>query len=127
MVLFSFRISDFEFRICMSSVAVLLVQLGTPDEPTGPALRRYLRQFLGDRRVIEVPRLKWWFILNLFILPFRPKQSAAKYQRIWDAETGSPPPHWTRRQPEALQRALPGVPVRFGMQVGNPSVESVLG
>src|SRR3954464_14322660 len=107
MVLFSFRISDFEFRICMSSVAVLLVQLGTPDEPTAPALRRYLRQFLGDPRVIEVPRLKWWFILILFILPFRPARSAAKYRRIWNAETGSPLLHITKLQTAALQKALP--------------------
>jgi protoporphyrin/coproporphyrin ferrochelatase len=110
----------------MSSVAVLLVQLGTPDAPTTPALRRYLRQFLGDPRVIEVPRLKWWFILNLFILPFRPSRSAAKYQRIWSPQTGSPLLHWTRRQTEALQQLLPNVPVRFGMQIGNPPVAEVL-
>ena len=69
-------------------LGILLVQLGTPDAPTAAALRPYLRQFLGDRRVIEVPRWKWAIILNLFILPFRPKQSAAKYARIWDAVTG---------------------------------------
>src|SRR5262245_144760 len=105
---------------------VLLIQLGTPDAPTPRALRPYLRQFLGDRRVIETPRLLWWFILNLFILPFRPRQSAAKYRRIWDARTGSPLLHWTRRQAEELQKALPGVPVRFGMQVGNPAVGGVV-
>src|SRR5262245_33517007 len=110
----------------MSKTAVLLVQLGTPDAPTTPALRRYLRQFLGDPRVIEVPRLKWWFILNLFILPFRPARSAAKYQRIWHPESGSPLLHWTRRQTEALQKLLPDVPVRFGMQIGNPPLASVL-
>jgi protoporphyrin/coproporphyrin ferrochelatase len=108
------------------SAAVLLIQLGTPDAPAPSALRRYLRQFLNDRRVIEVPRLKWWFILNLFILPFRPARSAAKYRRIWHAETGSPLLHLTRRQTEELQRLLPQVPVRFGMQIGNPSVESVV-
>jgi ferrochelatase len=102
------------------STGVLLIQLGTPDAPTVPALRRYLRQFLGDPRVIDAPRLKWWFVLNLFVLPFRPRQSAAKYQRIWDAVTGSPLLHWTRRQTEELQKDLPGVPVAFGMQVGNP-------
>ncbi len=105
---------------------VLLIQLGTPDAPTTKALRPYLRQFLGDPRVIEVPRLKWWFILNLFILPFRPKQSAAKYQRIWDAQTGSPLLHWTKMQTAALQKLLPDVPLRFGMQVGNPPVERVV-
>src|SRR5438270_1794935 len=104
----------------MRKTGVLLMQLGTPDAATSSALRRYLRQFLGDPRVIEAPRLLWWLILNLFILPRRPKQSAAKYQRIWDPQTGSPLLHWTRRQAEALQRALPQVPVRFGMQIGNP-------
>src|SRR5438128_6664313 len=106
----------------MSSVAVLLLQLGTPDAPTTPALRRYLRQFLGDPRVIEAPRLLWWFVLNFRILPTRPKDSAAKYRRIWNAQTGSPLLHFTRLQAEALQRRLPGLLVRFGMQVGNPSV-----
>src|ERR1700704_718929 len=99
------------------STGILLIQLGTPDAPTKPALKRYLRQFLGDPRVIEVARWKWWFILNLFILPTRPTRSAAKYQRIWDAQTGSPLLSITRLQTEALQKALPDVPVRFGMQI----------
>jgi ferrochelatase len=110
----------------MPSPAVLLIQLGTPDAPTSPALRRYLRQFLGDPRVIEAPRLQWWFILNLFILPFRPARSAAKYRRIWDEKEGSPLLYLTRRQTEALQQQMPNIPVRFGMQVGNPSVASVV-
>jgi ferrochelatase len=110
----------------MLRTAVLLIQLGTPDAPTPAALRRYLRQFLSDPRVIEAPRLKWWFILRLFILPFRPRQSAAKYARIWDNATGSPLLHHTRRQTEELERRLPDVPVAFGMQVGNPSVASVV-
>src|SRR5262245_460734 len=108
------------------TTAVLLVQLGTPDAPTTPALRTYLRQFLNDPRVIEAPRLRWWFVLNFFILPFRPAQSAAKYRRIWDAKTGSPLLHLTRLQTEALQRLLPNVLVRFGMQVGNPPVADVI-
>ena len=105
---------------------VLLIQLGTPDAPDGPSLRRYLRQFLGDPRVIEAPRFKWWLILNLFILPFRPRRSAAKYRNVWDPVTGSPLLHHTRRQTEALRKLLPGIPVRFGMQVGNPSVRGVV-
>jgi ferrochelatase len=108
------------------SVGILLLQLGTPDAPTTSALRRYLRQFLGDPRVIEAPRLLWWFILNFSILPRRPKESAAKYQRIWDPHTGSPLLHITRQQTEALQKLLPAVPVRFGMQIGNPPVRDVL-
>src|SRR5437016_982835 len=110
----------------MPTTGVLLIQLGTPDAPTTPALRRYLRQFLSDPRVIEAPRLTWWFVLNLFILPTRPSRSAAKYRRIWDPATGSPLLHITRLQTEALQCALPDVPVRFGMQIGNPSVGSVV-
>lgn len=110
----------------MGSTAVLLIQLGTPDAPTPAALRPYLRQFLGDPRVIEFPRLPWWFILNFLILPRRPKQSAAKYARIWDAKTGSPLLHYTRRQQEELQKLLPNVPVAFGMQVGNPPLELVV-
>jgi protoporphyrin/coproporphyrin ferrochelatase len=109
----------------MSMTGVLLIQLGTPDAPTKQALKPYLRQFLGDPRVIEVPRWKWWPILQLILLK-RPKSSAAKYARIWDPQTGSPLLHWTRRQTEELQKLLPQVPVRFGMQVGNPSVGVVV-
>ncbi|HEX5271289.1 MAG TPA: ferrochelatase [Gemmataceae bacterium] len=109
---------------------ILLIQLGTPDEPTTPALRRYLRQFLADPRVIETPtrsqRLQWRLVLNLLILPTRPARSAAKYRRIWDPTTGSPLLHITRLQTAALQQLLPDVPVRFGMQVGNPPVADVL-
>jgi ferrochelatase len=124
------RLSIGNRQSAIGMTGVLLIQLGTPDEPTVPALRRYLRQFLSDPRVIETPtawdRFRWRLILNLFILPTRPAQSAAKYQRIWNAETGSPLLHLTRLQTEALQRLLPLVPVRFGMQVGNPPVAQVL-
>jgi ferrochelatase len=105
---------------------ILLIQLGTPDAPTRPALKRYLRHFLSDPRVIDVPRWKWWFILNLFILNTRPQQSAAKYARIWDPVTGSPLLHYTRRQAELLQQAMPNALVRFGMQIGNPPLSDVV-
>jgi ferrochelatase len=105
---------------------VLLIQLGTPDAPTAAAVRRYLRQFLGDPRVIEAPRLLWWLILNTQILPTRPARSAAKYQRIWHPETGSPLLYYTRLQAERLQEHLAPNPVRFAMQVGNPSVAKVV-
>ncbi len=108
-----------------SPLGILLVQLGTPEAPTAEALRPYLKQFLGDPRVIEVPRWKWWPILQLILLR-RPATSAAKYRRIWDPVTGSPLLHWTRRQAELLQSCFPGIPVRFGMQVGNPPVAKVL-
>jgi ferrochelatase len=107
-------------------LGILLIQLGTPDAPTSEALRPYLRQFLSDPRVIEVPRWKWWFVLNLFILPRRPAASAAKYARIWDDKRGSPLLSWTRRQVELLQAQFPDIPVRFGMQVGNPALDVVL-
>ena len=108
-------------------LGILLIQLGTPDAPTPEALKPYLRQFLGDPRVIDIaPTWKWWFILNCFILRKRPAQSAAKYQRIWSATTGSPLLHWTKRQTELLQAHFADVPVRFGMQVGNPPLASVV-
>jgi ferrochelatase len=110
----------------MPTPGVLLIQLGTPDAPTVAALRRYLRQFLADPRVIEAPRWQWWVVLNFFILPFRPARSAAKYRRIWNEQTGSPLLHYTRLQTAALQKALPQIPVRFGMQVGNPPVAEVV-
>jgi len=109
----------------LKSVGVLLIQLGTPDAPTVPALRRYLRQFLSDPRVIEAPRLLWWLILNFCILRTRPKESAAKYQRIWTAN-GSPLLHITGLQVDALQRTLADVPVRFGMQIGNPQLAETI-
>src|ERR1700732_4495458 len=110
-----------------SPTGVLLIQLGTPKAPTVPEVRRYLRQFLSDRRGIEAPRLPWWFVLNFRILITRPRESALKYQRIWDPMTGSPLLHFTKRQADALQKTLPHLSVRFGMQVGSPSVASVVG
>src|SRR5947199_7913020 len=104
---------------------ILLIQLGTPDAPTTPALRRYLRQFLADPRVIESAFARR-IIIPLFVLPRRPAQSAAKYRRIWDPQTGSPLLYYTRRQAELLQQALPDALVRFGMQIGNPPLGDVV-
>jgi ferrochelatase len=109
----------------MPTVGILLIQLGTPDAPTSAALRRYLRQFLGDPRVIDSAFVRK-IVVPLFILPRRPAQSAAKYQRIWDPVTGSPLLHYTRRQAELLQAEIPLVPVRFGMQIGNPPLGDVV-
>ncbi len=105
---------------------ILLIQLGTPDAPTPEALKPYLKQFLSDPRVIEDQGWKWKLILNAFILRSRPSESAAKYARIWDPVTGSPLLHYTKRQAELLQAEFPGMPVRFGMMIGNPSVRAVL-
>ena len=69
--------------------AILLVNLGTPDAPTAGAVRRYLKEFLSDPRVVEIPRPLWWLILNGIILNVRPAKSAAKYAQIWDQD-GSP-------------------------------------
>ena len=109
--------------------AVLLVNLGTPDEPTAPALRRYLAEFLSDPRVVDIPRLVWWPILYGVILPTRPKQSAAKYASVWTPE-GSPLAVWTKRQAAALAEALAArghdLLVRHAMRYGNPSIASVM-
>ncbi|GIW81968.1 MAG: ferrochelatase [Gemmatales bacterium] len=107
-------------------VGVLLIQLGTPEAPTVPAVREYLRQFLSDPRVIEAPRWLWWLILHFRILRTRPRESAEKYRRIWNEETGSPLLYFTQKQTETLQREFPQALVRFGMQVGQPSVRSVV-
>ncbi len=109
--------------------AVLLVQLGTPDAPTAPALRRYLREFLADPRVVELPRPLWAPILYGFVLPFRPSRSARKYAVIWTDE-GSPLLVYTRRQASLLRGALGerghAVEVAFAMRYGTPSIASVL-
>ena len=112
------------------NTGVLLINLGTPDAPTPTALRPYLKEFLSNRRVIEVPRLIWWPILYGFILPFRPKQSAEKYALIWTAE-GSPLKVHTERQTVLLAEMLRNtvnnkLVVEYAMNIGNPSVASVL-
>lgn len=104
---------------------ILLIQLGTPDEPTTPALRRYLKQFLSDPRVIDSTLFRK-VILPLLVLPTRPAKSAEKYRRIWDPATGSPLLHYTRRQTALLAEQFPAIPVRFGMQVGNPPLGDVV-
>ena len=111
------------------ATAVLLCNLGTPDEPTAPAMRRYLAEFLDDRRVVEIPRLLWWPILHGIILRVRPARSAAKYARIWTRD-GSPLRVWTHKQALLLQGALGErghrVVVRHAMRYGSPSIASVL-
>jgi ferrochelatase len=109
--------------------AVVLCNLGTPDEPTAPALRRYLAEFLGDHRVVEIPKPVWWLILHGIILRTRPKKSAAKYATVWTPE-GSPLKVWTEKQ-AALLRGYLGerghqVTVRYAMRYGNPSIPAVL-
>jgi ferrochelatase len=110
-------------------VGVLLAQLGTPDAPTRAALRRYLKQFLSDRRVIEVNRVLWWVLLNGIILNTRPKRSAALYARIWGHD-GSPLLTITRSQTDKLRARLhridPRIEVMYGMRYGQPSLEKAI-
>src|SRR2546423_15114523 len=110
------------------AVGVLLANLGTPDAPDTPSLRRYLREFLLDPRVIEMPRWLWWLILHLLVLPFRPAKSAALYKKVWTAE-GSPLLAIANRQAAALQEGLRrqiGTPVHLGVRqrVSKPPVRS---
>lgn len=108
---------------------VLLVNLGTPEAPTAPALRRYLAQFLSDPRVIEIPRLLWLPILHGIILRVRPRKSAAKYASIWMPE-GSPLRVWTEKQTKLLQGFLGEaghqVLVRHAMRYGEPAIDQAL-
>lgn len=109
--------------------AVLLCNLGTPDAPDASALRRYLAEFLADRRVVEIPRWLWWPILHGIVLRTRPAKSAAKYARIWSSE-GSPLKVWTDKQARLLEGYLGQrghrVAVRPAMRYGQPSIASVL-
>ena len=109
-------------------IAILLCNLGTPDAPTAPALRRFLAEFLSDPRVVEVPRLLWLLILHGVILRVRPAKSAKKYASIWTPE-GSPLKVWTDKQAKLLGGYLGErghrVTVRVAMRYGGPSIGSV--
>ncbi|MBM4200088.1 MAG: ferrochelatase [Gammaproteobacteria bacterium] len=113
-------------------IAVLLVNLGTPDAPTAPAVRRYLREFLSDPRVVEVPRMIWWFVLNLVIAPLRAPKSAHAYASVW-TDRGSPLLVHSSDLAAAVQEQLDhrsgddaDYVVRLGMRYGSPSVRSQL-
>lgn len=112
------------------AIAIILVNLGTPDAPTAPAVRRYLRQFLSDPRVIEIPALLWAVILNLFVLPLRPKRVAKAYASIWQDD--SPMRSILKQQCVLLQRQLldqfPGLDVQVvpAMTYGQPGLPATL-
>jgi ferrochelatase len=111
-------------------VGVLITNLGTPEAPTTPALRRYLAEFLADPRVVEVPRLLWFLILHGIILRIRPRRSAHAYQSVW-TEAGSPLMLHTLAQRDALRAVLKPVwgddlVVECAMRYGQPSITSVL-
>ena len=108
---------------------IVLINLGTPEAPTAEAVRRYLKEFLSDPRVVEIPRLIWWPILNGIILNTRPAKSAAKYAAIWSPE-GSPLKVFTERQTALLRDTLAArghrVVVDYAMRYGTPSIPAVL-
>jgi protoporphyrin/coproporphyrin ferrochelatase len=111
-------------------VGILIANLGTPDAPSAKALRPYLRQFLSDTRVVEIPRAIWWFVLNGIILLIRPKKSAAKYAQVWTNE-GSPLLVHAQKQTQLLrgflaQKIKSPFAVELGMRYGNPSMQSAI-
>ncbi|MCX2982182.1 ferrochelatase [Halieaceae bacterium IMCC14734] len=111
-------------------IGVLLTNLGTPEAPTAGAVRPWLRQFLSDPRVVEIPRAVWWFILNCIILLVRPRKSAANYRKIW-MEEGSPLLHYTREQASALDEKLRAecgdhIVVEYAFRYGEPSLATAL-
>ncbi len=114
----------------LSKTAIVLVNLGTPDAPTASAVRRYLREFLSDPRVVEIPKMVWWWILNLIILPFRSGKSAKKYAMIWTKE-GSPLKVHTEKQALLLrgymgERGHSALQVVPAMRYGQPAISQVL-
>jgi len=106
--------------------AVILTNLGTPENNTQTAVKKFLKQFLSDPRVVEVPRLVWWFILNLIILPFRSKTALKAYDKIW-TDDGSPLLSISLKQKQALQKVLGDeVKVELMMRYGAPSFPNVI-
>ena len=113
-----------------AKVTVILANLGTPDEPTVPAVRQFLKQFLSDQRVIEIPKPIWQLILRLFILPFRPKRVAHAYAAVWNQD--SPMREILLQQVEAAQQYLTSLYPEFDLDVipamtyGNPGIQAAL-
>ena len=112
-------------RIPDPKVGVLMINLGTPDAPEERAVRRYLAEFLSDRRVVEIHPIAWKPILHGIILRTRPKKSAEAYNQVWTNE-GSPLRAIAHRQAEALQRKLAGVSVHYAMRYGHPGIALAL-
>ena len=106
-------------------VGVLLINLGTPDAPEARAVRRYLAEFLSDRRVVELPAIAWKPILHGIILRTRPRKSAQAYNQVWTNE-GSPLRVIAHRQAEALRRKMPDVRVHYAMRYGNPGIAAAI-
>lgn len=111
--------------VAAKKIGVLLVNLGTPDAPEKKAVKRYLKEFLSDKRVVEIPSIIWQPILRGIILNTRPAKSAEAYSLVW-TEDGSPLASYTRKQAEKLAGKMDGVMVDWAMRYGNPSVKSRL-
>jgi ferrochelatase len=125
----AFRAEPMYAHGTIAKTAVVLVNLGTPEAPTASAVRHYLKEFLSDHRVVEIPRLVWWLILNGIILPLRSKKSAQKYASIWTND-GSPLKVHTEKQSVLLRGYLGDrghqIKVVYAMRYGSPSMASVL-
>ena len=116
-------------KVNFGKTGVLLVNLGTPDSTSWLDIRKYLKEFLSDRRVIEVNPIIWQIILNLFILTFRPSKTAKAYKEIWmTKENMSPLRYYTQNQANKLRSKVKykNVIIDFAMRYGNPSIKSVL-
>ena len=116
-------------NIKFGKTGVLLINLGTPDSTSWWDIRKYLKEFLSDRRVIEVNPVIWKIVLNLFILTFRPSKTAQAYKKIWRKDTNeSPLLYFTRSQAEKLRSKIgkANIIVDFAMRYGNPSIKSKL-
>jgi len=109
-----------------SKTGLLLINLGTPDSPTPGAVRPYLREFLMDPRVLDLPALQRWLIVHLFILPFRPRKSAEAYAKIWTPEGSPLLVHGRALAAKVAARLGAGAEVALAMRYGNPSIASVL-
>ena len=116
-------------EVKFGKTGVLIINLGTPDSTSWWDIRKYLKEFLSDRRVIEVNPIVWQIILNLFILTFRPSKTAHAYKQIWRKESNeSPLLYFTKRQAEELKNNIgkEKIIVDFAMRYGNPSIKSRL-
>ena len=117
-------------EIKFNKIGILLVNLGTPESTDTKSIRKYLKEFLSDRRVIDVPRVLWWIILNFIILNTRPKKTGAAYKKIWIENDidGSPLRKITRLQSEKLSKMFKNenIVVDYAMRYGNPAIHSKL-
>ena len=110
-----------------TNTAVLMINLGTPDAPNTPEVRTYLRELLSSDRVLDINPFLRWLLLNIFILPFRPKKTAKAYKKIW-LERGSPLMFYSQKLKKALteQFAAENIHVELAMQCGEPSIKNAL-